>query len=77
MKTEIKLKKLFELISVLGLAYGEEMDRLSFIGMVGILDPPRTGVAEAIRTLNGSGVQVKMVTGDAEDTAIAIGKHFN
>lgn len=53
------------------------MNRLSFIGMVGILDPPRTGVAEAIRTLSGSGVQVKMVTGDAEDTAIAIGNHFD
>lgn len=42
--------------------------------MVGILDPPRAGVADAIRILNGSGVQVKMVTGDAEDTAVAIGK---
>lgn len=59
-------------LRVLGLAYGEHLDRLSFIGMVGILDPPRAGVADAIRTLCGSGVQVKMVTGDAEETALAI-----
>lgn len=42
--------------------------------MVGILDPPRSGVAEAIQTLHGSGVAVKMLTGDSEDTACAIGK---
>lgn len=39
-----------------------------------MLDPPRPGAVEAIRTLHGSGVQVKMLTGDAEETACAIGK---
>lgn len=45
--------------------------------MVGILDPPRSGVAEAIQTLHGSGVSIKMLTGDSEDTACSIGKLFN
>jgi len=49
------------------------LDDLTFVGMVGILDPPRPGVRDAIRTLQGSGVNVKMLTGDAEDTACTIG----
>lgn len=56
------------------MAYGNKMEDLVFVGMVGILDPPRPGAAEAIRTLYGSGVQVKMLTGDSEETACAIGK---
>ena len=49
------------------------MDDLCFVGMVGILDPPRPGVRESIRTLQASGVSVKMLTGDGKDTACAIG----
>ncbi|XP_054715664.1 calcium-transporting ATPase type 2C member 1-like [Uloborus diversus] len=59
-------------LRVLALASGSALDDLMFLGMVGILDPPRSGVAEAIQTLHGSGVFVKMLTGDSEDTACAI-----
>lgn len=59
-------------LRVLALAYGNGLDDLVFVGMVGILDPPRSGVAESIHTLNGSGVSVKMLTGDSEETACAI-----
>ena len=59
--------------SVLGLARGSEMNRLTFAGMVGIADPPREGVCDAIRTLVGSGIAVKMLTGDSEQTAMAVG----
>lgn len=59
---------------VLAMAYGNKLEDLIFVGMVGILDPPRPGVREAIRTLQASGVCVKMLTGDAEETAVAIGK---
>lgn len=59
-------------LRVLALACGSTLDDLLFLGMVGILDPPRSGVAEAIQTLHGSGVSVKMLTGDSEDTACAI-----
>ena len=62
------------IITVLALACGSTLDDFLFLGMVGILDPPRSGVAEAIQTLHGSGVSVKMLTGDSEDTACAIGK---
>lgn len=50
------------------------MSELVFAGMVGIIDPPRDGVADAILTLQATGTKVKMVTGDAEETAIAIGR---
>ncbi|GIY23237.1 calcium-transporting ATPase type 2C member 1 [Caerostris extrusa] len=59
-------------LRVLAFATGHALDDLQFLGMVGILDPPRSGVGEAIKTLHGSGVNVKMLTGDSEDTACAI-----
>lgn len=62
------------LSSVLALASGPELGRLTFLGLVGIIDPPRAGVKEAVRVLSQSGVSVKMVTGDGLETASAIGK---
>ncbi|XP_054164336.1 calcium-transporting ATPase type 2C member 1-like [Oppia nitens] len=59
-------------LRVLAFAYGSKLDDLAFVGMVGILDPPRPGVRESIRTLQASGVNVKMLTGDSQDTACAI-----
>lgn len=61
-------------LRVVAMAKGASMQDLTFMGLVGICDPPRPLVQEAIRTLVQSGVQVKMVTGDAMDTAVAIGK---
>ena len=55
------------------MAYGKSPKSLVFIGMVGIMDPPREGVREAIHTLMGMGLSVKMLTGDGEDTAKAVG----
>lgn len=49
---------------------------LTFLGLVGIMDPPRDGVRESIETLHGSGVRVTMITGDALETAFAIGKNL-
>ncbi|XP_043288705.1 calcium-transporting ATPase type 2C member 1 [Venturia canescens] len=59
-------------LRVLGLARGTSLQDLIYMGLVGICDPPREGVREAITTLVNSGVQVKMVTGDAKDTAGSI-----
>ncbi|KAI1297163.1 Calcium-transporting ATPase type 2C member 1 [Halotydeus destructor] len=59
-------------LRVLSMAYGSAMDDLVFVGMVGILDPPRPGSREAIRLLQASGVSIKMLTGDAKETACAI-----
>lgn len=58
---------------VLALASGPELGRLTFLGLVGIIDPPRAGVKEAVQALSESDVSVKMVTGDALETALAIG----
>jgi Ca2+-transporting ATPase len=47
---------------------------LAFAGLVGMSDPPRKGVDRSIRRLMAGGVKVIMITGDAETTAVAIGK---
>lgn len=49
---------------------------LAFAGLVGMSDPPRPGVARSIRRLMRGGVKVIMITGDAESTALAIGKQL-
>uniref|UniRef100_K7G8X2 Calcium-transporting ATPase n=1 Tax=Pelodiscus sinensis TaxID=13735 RepID=K7G8X2_PELSI len=61
-------------LRVLALASGPELGRLTFLGLVGIIDPPRAGVKEAVQVLFESGVSVKMITGDALETAMAIGQ---
>lgn len=48
---------------------------LSFLGIVGIADPLRNDVPNAISECHRAGIDVKMVTGDNYDTAIAIGKN--
>lgn len=55
------------------MATGASMDDLAFVGMVGIIDPERPQVSQAVSQLKTGGVQVKMITGDAEKTAKAIG----
>ncbi|XP_058231739.1 calcium-transporting ATPase type 2C member 1 isoform X3 [Hemibagrus wyckioides] len=59
-------------LRVLAFASGDEMSSLTFLGLVGIIDPPRSGVKEAVMTLVSSGVSVKMITGDSQETAVAI-----
>lgn len=57
-----------------GLGDDEQYRGLVFAGIVGMNDPPRKGVAKAIRRLMAGKVKVIMITGDAETTAVAIGK---
>ncbi|XP_063992825.1 calcium-transporting ATPase type 2C member 1 isoform X2 [Diachasmimorpha longicaudata] len=59
-------------LRVIGLARGTSLQDLVYVGLIGICDPPREGVRDAITTLANSGVKVKMVTGDAKETAGAI-----
>ena len=61
-------------VAVLALAKGHSLGHLSFVGMVGILDPPREGIKDAVRILSAANVDVKMITGDSKETAISIGK---
>ncbi|XP_018401172.1 PREDICTED: calcium-transporting ATPase type 2C member 1 isoform X2 [Cyphomyrmex costatus] len=59
-------------LRVIGLARGSSLQDLIYVGLVGICDPPRPYVRESISILINSGVKVKMVTGDAKETAAAI-----
>uniref|UniRef100_A0A0A9XTD2 Calcium-transporting ATPase n=2 Tax=Lygus hesperus TaxID=30085 RepID=A0A0A9XTD2_LYGHE len=59
-------------LRVVGVASGSSLQDLVFMGIVGICDPPRPHVRESIHTLLGMGVKVKLVTGDAQETAVAI-----
>jgi Ca2+-transporting ATPase len=48
-------------------------NNIVLIGVVGIIDPPRVEVKEAIATCYGAGIRVIMITGDNKVTAEAIG----
>ncbi len=47
---------------------------LIFLGLAGMEDPPRKEAAESIKACLLAGIQVKMITGDYRDTALAIAK---
>ncbi|MFU8859514.1 MAG: cation-transporting P-type ATPase [Cyclonatronaceae bacterium] len=47
-----------------------------FLGVIGIIDPPRDEVIEAVKECKSAGVEVKMITGDHAITARAIGKEI-
>lgn len=50
--------------------------RLSVIGLVGMIDPPRKAVIAAIRNCHSAGIRVKMITGDHAVTALAIARQI-
>lgn len=49
---------------------------LVFTGFQAMMDPPRKGVADSIGLLQAGGVQVVMITGDAEETAMSIARQL-
>jgi Ca2+-transporting ATPase len=68
-------------LRVLGLAYrpvksGEkDIEKgLTFVGLAGMIDPPREEVKDAIRTLANAGMKTIMITGDHKITALAIAR---
>ncbi|MCF7925038.1 MAG: calcium-translocating P-type ATPase, PMCA-type [Candidatus Izimaplasma sp.] len=72
-------------LRVLGFAYKEvdtyndieaEESNLIFVGLVGIIDPPREEVKDAIKICHRAGIRVVMITGDHKITASAIGKEL-
>ncbi len=66
---------------VLAFAKGEysgtvKEEKLTFLGIVAMLDPPKEGAKEAVAACHGAGIQTVMITGDSADTAYAIAKRL-
>ena len=51
-------------------------EQLTFVGLVGMIDPPRPGVKEAVRACADAFVRAVMITGDHKLTAVAIAKEI-
>ncbi len=70
-------------LRVLALAYrpvtaaeGLQENGLVCAGLVGLADPPRPGVTEAVATCHAAGVRIIMVTGDHPHTAAALAREI-
>lgn len=54
------------------LGHDEVKSGMSFLGLQGMIDPPRAEAIEAVKDCHNAGIQVKMITGDHALTASAI-----
>lgn len=51
-------------------------EELTFIGLVGMIDPPREEARQAVASFQNASVRTVMITGDHRDTALAIAKQL-
>lgn len=51
-------------------------DKLTFVGLSGMIDPPREEVFDALKKCKRAGMKAVMITGDHKDTAYAIAKEL-
>lgn len=71
-------------LRILGFAYKETSKKklsektaekyLTFVGLAGMIDPPRKEVPQAIKLCKKAGIHIIIITGDYGPTALAIGK---
>lgn len=61
-------------LRVLAIATGNVSSQYTLCGIIGLMDPLREGVVEAVERIKNSGAKVIMITGDAEATAVSIGQ---
>lgn len=52
----------------------DDIENITWVGITGIIDPPRKGVPESIEECKTAGIRVIMVTGDHKKTAAAIAR---
>ena len=74
---EIEKEESSKSLRLLGFAYKQEElekaeENMIFIGLIGMMDPPRESVPYAIKTCLKSGIKPIMITGDSINTAEAI-----
>jgi magnesium-transporting ATPase (P-type) len=55
----------------------EALANLTFLGLVGLIDPIRPEVPDAVKRCRLAGISVRMVTGDHPETALAIARQLN
>ena len=55
---------------------GAHLKNLTMLGLVGLADPPRPEAREAIALCHRAGIDVKMITGDHQETATAIARQL-
>lgn len=67
-KNNLKDKKEYEEKDIKG---------LTFLGLVGFIDPIREGVEDAVKMCKSAGIKTIMITGDQKNTAEAIGKKLD
>jgi len=78
--TKQNVKMASKALRVLGFAYkpfdGMTEDNLVFLGLAGMIDPPRKEVLQAVRQCKKAGITPVMITGDHKDTAFAIAQQL-
>ena len=85
---EANHKMAFKALRVLALAYKDSQAMIEnpstdeteydliFLGLVGMIDPPRKEAQEAVRICKEAGIRAIMITGDHKDTAAAIAREL-